>query len=149
MQEAIRQAKKALNRSEVPVGAVIVCKDKIIARGYNTKERNMDPLGHAEITILRRAAKRLGRWRLNDCTMYVTLEPCIMCAGALVNARIKRLVYGCADPKAGAIESLYHILKDSRLNHRVDVYSGLMANECSVLLKSFFKSLRGTDAGRV
>lgn len=143
MQEAIKEALKALRREEVPVGAVIVCDNKIIARAYNQREGSFNPVFHAEIIAITKASKKLKRWRLNDCTMYVTLEPCVMCAGAIVNARINRLVYGCKDPKAGAVDSLYNILKDDRLNHCVgEVLSGVMAQECSSLLSEFFSSLR-------
>jgi tRNA(adenine34) deaminase len=145
MQKALREALKAYNKNEVPVGAVVVKEGEIIARGFNNRENSNDPLGHAEIIAIKRAAKRLGRWRLNDCTLYVTLEPCLMCAGAIINARLKRLVYGCPDPKAGAIESLYHIAEDKRLNHRVEVTRGILAAECSEILKGFFAQRRNSQ----
>ncbi len=144
MQKALREAQKAYNKDEVPVGAVVVCDGEVIARGFNNRENSYDPIGHAEIIALRKAAKRLGRWRLSDCTLYVTLEPCLMCAGAIINARLKRLVYGCPDPKAGAIESLYRIAEDRRLNHRVEVCGGVLSAECSEILKRFFAMRRTT-----
>ncbi|MCX8069518.1 MAG: tRNA adenosine(34) deaminase TadA [Thermodesulfovibrionales bacterium] len=142
MQEALKEAQKAFKKDEVPIGAVIVLKDKIIARAHNQRERDNNPLGHAELLAIRKASKKLSRWRLNDCTLYVTVEPCIMCTGALINARIKSLVYGCADKKAGAIESLYNISQDKRLNHRFSVTSNVLNSECAEIMKRFFRNKR-------
>ncbi|HIJ60170.1 MAG TPA: nucleoside deaminase [Nitrospirae bacterium] len=142
MQEALKEAKKAFKKEEVPIGAVIVLDDKIIAKAHNQRERDFNPLGHAELLVIKKASKKLSRWRLNDCTLYVTVEPCVMCAGALINARIKRLVYGCADKKAGAIESLYKIAEDRRLNHNFSLTSRVMELECSKIIKDFFKLKR-------
>jgi len=142
MKLAIDQAKIAEENGDVPIGAVIVYKDQIIGKAYNQREQLKDPTAHAEIIALTQAAAFLESWRLNGCTMYVTLEPCPMCAGALVLARMDRLVYGCDDPKTGAVKSLYNILTDERLNHRIDVTSGVLADECSRLLQDFFKQRR-------
>ena len=129
--------KKRLESGEVPVGAIVVLDDRVIGQGYNVRESTGDPTAHAEIVALREAA-RSGHWRILDATLYVTLEPCTMCAGALVNARVRRVVYGCADGKSGAVESLYTIPTDVRLNHRLDVTSGCRADECVALLRAFF-----------
>lgn len=142
MQVALDLAKKAAEKGEVPVGAVVVFEGKVIAGSGNAKEAAADPLGHAEIGVLREAAKSLGRWRLTGCTLYVTLEPCVMCAGALVHARVDRVVYGAPDPKAGAVESLYTILSDPRLNHRPQVTNGVLGAECGRLLSEFFAKRR-------
>lgn len=142
LNKSLLESAKAAKRGEVPVGAVLVLDGKIIARAFNTRESKNNPLGHAEIDVIRKAAKKLGRWRLSDCTLYVTLEPCVMCAGAIVQSRIGRVVYGAKDPKAGAVESLYSVLSDKRLNHRPDVQSGVLADECSKVLKDFFSQLR-------
>ena len=144
MQEAIELAKEAESIGEVPIGCVIVddLTTQIIGRGFNRRETDHDPTSHAEILALREAAKTRGHWRLTDCTLYVTLEPCPMCAGALVNARVPRLVYGCDDPKAGAVRTLFQLCGDRRLNHRVEVTSGVMADECSRLLQQFFRAQR-------
>ena len=141
---AIELAKKAESIGEVPIGCVIVddLTNQIIGRGYNRREADHDPTAHAEILALREAAKARGHWRLTDCTLYVTLEPCPMCAGALVNARVPRLVYGCDDPKAGAVRTLFQLCEDQRLNHRVQVTAGVMADECSHLLQQFFRAQR-------
>ncbi len=139
---AIEQAHKAASMDEVPIGAVIVCDGKVVAVAHNERESSKDPTAHAEIVALRRAGEFLGRWNLSGCTMYVTLEPCPMCAGALVAARVDTLVYGTADPKAGAVHTLYTITTDERLNHRLKVVSGVLENECSNVLKEFFRSLR-------
>jgi len=144
MRMAIEAAKIAQDNGDVPIGAVIIHKDQVIAKAYNQREQLNDPTAHAEIIAMTQAAAALESWRLASCTIYVTLEPCPMCAGALVLARIDRLVYGCADPKAGACGSLYNIVQDSRLNHRLDVTSGVLENECSQLLQDFFK-LRRTE----
>ena len=142
MEEALVEAKKAAAMGEVPVGAVIVQNDQIIARGHNRTETDRDPTAHAEMIASRQAAKTLGGWRLPNCTMYVTLEPCSMCAGAIVWSRIERLVIGTEDPKAGACGSVFNIPQDERLNHRVEVERGLMREECSALMRSFFRDLR-------
>lgn len=144
MQEAIAEADAALAVEEVPVGCVIlhVPTDRVIARGHNRRESHGDPTAHAEILALRDAAAALGSWRLSECAMAVTLEPCPMCAGAIVNARLGRLVYGCDDPKAGAIRTLFRICDDPRLNHRVEIAAGVMAEKCAQLLRDFFKAQR-------
>ena len=142
MQIAIEQARIAEENGDVPIGAVIVYQNQIIGKAYNQREQLQDPTAHAEIIALTQAAAFLESWRLIDCTIYVTLEPCCMCAGALVLARIDRLVYGCDDPKTGAVKSLYNIVQDERLNHCLEVTSGVLANECSELLQDFFKRRR-------
>ncbi len=142
MKMAIEAAKIAEENGDVPIGAVIVHKDQIIAKAYNQREQLKDPTAHAEIIALTQAAAALESRHLDGCTMYVTLEPCCMCAGALVLSRMKRLVYGCDDPKAGACKSLYNIVQDSRLNHRLEVTSGLLAEECGQLLQDFFQNRR-------
>ncbi|MEK7396174.1 MAG: tRNA adenosine(34) deaminase TadA [Candidatus Poribacteria bacterium] len=142
MMEALKEAEKAFAKSEVPVGAVVVKDGEIIARGHNIRETLQDPTAHAEMIAIKESALRLGRWRLTDCTIYVTLEPCAMCAGAMVLARIQRLVYGASDPKAGAVGSLMNILSDKRLNHQVEVEAGILAKECGDLLRSLFSSRR-------
>ena len=144
MQEAIAEAEAALAIDEVPVGCVIlhVPTDRLIARGHNRRQIHDDPTAHAEIVALREAAAALGSWRLNECAMAVTLEPCPMCAGAIVNARLGRLVYGCDDPKAGAIRTLFKICDDPRLNHRVQIVADVMADKCSQLLRDFFQAQR-------
>jgi tRNA(adenine34) deaminase len=142
MQLAIEAAKIAEDNGDVPIGAVIVKNDKIIAKAYNQREQLQDPTAHAEIIALTQAAAAVENWHLDGCTIYVTLEPCPMCAGALVLSRIDRLVYGCDDPKSGAVKSLYNIVTDDRLNHRLEVTSGILADECAKLLQDFFKSRR-------
>lgn len=143
MQEAIREAYKALEIGEVPIGAVVVRDGEIIGRGYNQRETLGDPTAHAEMLAIREAAQYLGSWRLTGTTLYVTLEPCPMCAGAIVNARISELVYGASDPKAGAVSSLMNLVQDERLNHSVgEVIAGIREQECAELLRSFFKALR-------
>lgn len=142
MKEALKEAKKAYKKDETPVGAVIVKDGKVIARGHNEKELKNDPTLHAEISAIRKACKKLNSWRLNDCDMYVTLEPCTMCAGAIIQARVGRLFIGTADPKAGAVGSVIDILGVEKFNHRVEVYYGLLMEECSKILKDFFKELR-------
>ena len=146
MRLAIDQAKIAEENGDVPIGAVIVYQDQIIGKAYNQRQQLQDPTAHAEIIALTQAASFLESWRLNGCTMYVTLEPCPMCAGALVLARIDRLVYGCDDPKTGAVKSLYNIVQDERLNHRLEVTSGVLAEECSELLQDFFQRRRVENA---
>src|SRR5262249_11328292 len=137
MTEAIAEARRAASIGEVPIGCVIVHDPakRIIGRGHNRREADCDPTAHAEIIALCAAARELNSWRLLDCTMYVTLEPCPMCAGAIINARMPRLVYGCDDPKAGAVRTLYQLCEDARLNHRVEVTAGVCADECSTLLQ--------------
>ena len=142
MQAALVEAQAAFEVDEVPVGAVIAYNNQIIARAHNQRHILRDPTAHAEIIALTQAAAYLDSWRLQGCTMYVTLEPCAMCAGALVLARIDRLVYGPTDPKAGACESLYHIVTDERLNHRVEVISGFMEEPCRQILQEFFARKR-------
>jgi len=144
MRQAIAEAKNALAIDEVPIGCVIVHEPtgQIIGRGYNRRETDADPTAHAEILALRDAARQTGHWRLLDCVLVVTLEPCPMCAGAIVNARIPKLIYGCDDPKAGAVRTLYQICEDSRLNHRVAVTAGVLSGECAQLLTDFFKARR-------
>jgi tRNA(adenine34) deaminase len=142
MRLAIEQAKIAEENGDVPIGAVIVYENQIIGKAYNQREQLKDPTAHAEIIALTQAAAFLESWRLNGCIMYVTLEPCPMCAGALVLARMDRLVYGCDDPKAGACKSLYNIIQDERLNHQLEVVSGVLADECSRLLQDFFEQRR-------
>lgn len=139
---AIEQAKVAEENGDVPIGAVIVYNNQVIGRAYNQREQLKDPTAHAEIIAITAAAAFLESWRLHDCTIYVTLEPCCMCAGALVLARIDRLVYGCDDPKTGAVKSLYNIVQDERLNHRLEVTSGILVDECSRLLQDFFRRRR-------
>ncbi len=142
MRVAIEAARVAEENGDVPIGAVIVHNNQIIAKAYNQREQLADPTAHAEIIALTQAAAALETWRLNGCTMYVTLEPCPMCAGALVLARIDRIVYGCDDPKTGAIKSLYNIVQDNRLNHRVEVTCGILADEYSRILQEFFEKRR-------
>jgi len=142
MRAAIEAARIAEENGDVPIGAVIVYKKQIIARAYNQREQLADPTAHAEIIALTQAAAFVENWRLHGCTMYVTLEPCPMCAGALVLARMDRLVYGCDDPKTGACKSLYNIVQDERLNHRLEVTSGILAADCSKLLQEFFQGRR-------
>lgn len=142
MREAIRQAKKAYAIGEVPIGCVIVYQDKIIGRGYNRRTVDKNTLSHAELTAIRKASRKMGDWRLEGCTLYVTLEPCQMCSGAIVQARIPETVIGCMNPKAGCAGSLLNILEDSRFNHQVHVIRGVMEQECSDMLKQFFKELR-------
>jgi len=142
MKEALKEAKKAFEKEEVPVGAVIVKDNEIIARGHNQKECLHDPTAHAEMLAIREAAFKLGRWRLSDCLIYVTLEPCAMCAGAIVLARIKSLIFGAYDPKSGAVGSLMNIASDERFNHQVEIKSGILLEECSALLKDFFSVRR-------
>jgi tRNA(adenine34) deaminase len=142
MQLAIEQAKKALEKDEVPIGAIIVHQDEVIASGFNVREKSQETLSHAELIAIQQANKRIGSWRLEDCTLYVTLEPCPMCAGAIVQSRIKRVVYGATDPKAGCAGTLMNLLDQKQFNHQADVTSGVMEQECSELLSNFFKSLR-------
>jgi len=142
MRMALNQAKIALAFGDAPVGAIVVKNGAVIGRGRNQREEKNDPAGHAEIIALRDAAAQIGSWRLDECSLYCTLEPCVMCAGALVAARIEHLYYGAPDPKAGGIESLYQIAEDARLNHQVLVHSGILREACEELLKDFFERLR-------
>ena len=142
---AVRQAEIAEQNGDVPIGAVIVYENHVIAKAYNQREQLKDPTAHAEIIALTQAAAALESWRLEGCTIYVTLEPCPMCAGALVLARIDRLVYGCDDPKTGAVKSLYNIVQDQRLNHCIEVTSGILADQCSALLQNFFTRRRAEN----
>ena len=144
MSLAVEQARRAANEGEVPIGAVLVCDGAVVAHGRNAREGAADPTAHAEMIAIREGAERLGRWRLTGCTLYVTLEPCPMCAGALVNARIDRLVYGAADPKAGAVGTLYDLSRDARLNHRYEVTAGVLGEECGAMLREFFRDLRAS-----
>ena len=146
MREALRAAEAGLARDEVPVGCVIVHGGRIIGRAHNQREMLHDPTAHAEMIAITQAAEALTSWRLAGCTLYVTLEPCAMCAGAMVLARIDRLVYGAADPKAGAVESVFRLLDDERLNHRVEVTAGVLAEPCGTVLSEFFTSKRGGAA---
>lgn len=142
MAEALREAERALESDDVPVGAVVVHANRIVGRGHNQREKLRDPTAHAEMIALTAAADYLGQWRLEGCTLYVTLEPCAMCAGACVLARLPRLVYGTTDPKAGACGSLYTITEDGRLNHRVLTVAGVRAEEAAEVLRSFFRRRR-------
>lgn len=142
MKEALKEAKKAYDKLEVPVGAVIVKDGKIIARAHNLKETKYDTTKHAEILAIQKASKKLESWRLLDCEMYVTLEPCSMCAGALINARIKKVYIGALDEKTGAVGSVFNLLEDYTFNHKVEIEKGVMQAECEKMLKDFFKMLR-------
>ncbi len=145
MKLALKEANKASAESEVPVGAVVVREGKVLARGHNQTERKKSALVHAEMVALAKAAKRLKSWRLNDCDLYVTLEPCTMCAGAIALSRIRRLVFGTEDPKAGAVASTARVLDNEKLNHKVKVFSGILKEECAGILSGFFKALRQKD----
>jgi tRNA(adenine34) deaminase len=142
MSLALQEAEQAFREEEVPVGAVVVIDGKVVAAEHNRREQTQDPTAHAEVLAIREAAKKRGSWRLTDATVYVTKEPCPMCAGAVLNARVKRLVFGCRDPKGGAVESLYRIPTDERLNHKVEVTGGVLKEECSELLRRFFRQRR-------
>ena len=142
MRIALELAQKAADLGEVPIGAVLTYDNRLIASAYNERERARDPTAHAELAALKEASIRLGRWRLLDTTLYVTLEPCAMCAGALVNARIQRLVYGAQDPKAGGVVSVFNIPDEARLNHRVEIVGGVLEANARTLLQSFFQSRR-------
>ncbi|MEX2554186.1 MAG: tRNA adenosine(34) deaminase TadA [Actinomycetota bacterium] len=147
MRSALDEARRALDHDDVPIGCIVVsAAGEELARAHNSRERDTDPTAHAELLALRDAAAKLGSWRLEGATVYVTLEPCPMCAGAMVLARVASLVYGAADPKAGATGSIYNIVQDERLNHRLDVVSGVLADECGAILTAFFQSKR--DPGR-
>jgi tRNA(adenine34) deaminase len=142
MRMALAEAEAALAEEEVPVGAVIVYGDRVIAAAHNQREQLHDPTAHAEMIAITQAAEALGSWRLEGCTLYVTLEPCPMCAGAILQARIDALVYGAADPKAGAVQTLYQLLSDPRLNHRTQTVGGVLTNECGRILTQFFQNQR-------
>lgn len=149
MKEALKEAKKAYKKLEIPVGAVIVKNGKIIARGHNLKETETDTTKHAEIIAIQKASKKLKSWRLLDCDMYVTLEPCSMCAGALINSRIRKVYIGANDEKTGAVGSVLNLLNDYTFNHRVEYEKGIMQDDCENLLKSFFKELRKKKEKRI
>ena len=142
MKEAIKEAKKAYQKNEVPVGAVVVKNNEIVARGHNIKETKKDTTKHAEILAIQKASKKLNSWRLIDCEMYVTLEPCSMCAGALINSRIKKVYIGASDSKTGAVGSVFNLLDDYTFNHKVEYEKGVLQDECESILKEFFKELR-------
>ncbi|MEK7788481.1 MAG: tRNA adenosine(34) deaminase TadA [Planctomycetota bacterium] len=142
MRLALEEASLAFSEGEVPVGAVLVIEDVVISRTHNTRESSKDPTAHAELIAIRSGAERGSSWRLTEATLYVTKEPCIMCAGSMVNARLGRLVYGCKDEKGGAVDSLYKLLSDRRLNHQVEVVSGILKDECAEMLIKFFKERR-------
>lgn len=148
MQLALEQARIAESMDEVPIGAVVVYEGKVIAQACNRRETDADPSAHAEFLAMKQASETLGVWRLSGCTVYVTLEPCIMCAGLMHQSRIDRCVYGAADPKAGALGSLYEVHSDSRLNHVFEVESGVCEDECATLLKDFFKAKRACNKAR-
>ncbi len=145
MRLALAQAKLAAEVGEVPVGAVVYRSDEVLAKAHNLREIQADPTAHAEMLALRLAAKAVGTWRLDGCTIAVTLEPCPMCAGALINSRIERLVYGAPDPKMGCVDTLYELCTDTRFNHRLEVCSGVLADECVAVLQDFFQARRGND----
>lgn len=142
MKEAIKQAKKAYALGEVPIGCVIVYQDKIIGRGYNRRTIDKNTIAHAEMMAIRKASKKMDDWRLEDCTMYVTLEPCQMCSGAIVQSRMKKVVIGCMNPKAGCAGSILNLLQMEAFNHQVEIEIGVLGDECSQMMKQFFKELR-------
>ena len=142
MKEAIKEAKKAELIDEVPIGCVIVKDDKVVARGHNVRETKKTPLGHAEIIVIDKASKKLGAWRLQDCDIYITLEPCIMCAGAIIQSRIRHVYYGAKDPKGGAIESSINVLEAKNINHHPEITSGILEEECSNIISQYFKRKR-------
>jgi tRNA(adenine34) deaminase len=142
MQAALDQAELAKALGEVPIGAVIVLGGEIVGRGYNLRETSNDPTSHAEMVAIRQAAEHIGHWRLLESTLYVTLEPCVMCMGAIILARIPRLVYACRDPRAGAVGSIYDFAQDERFNHKVEVTEGVLGEECSEMLSEFFREIR-------
>ncbi len=142
MKEAIRQAKKAYAIGEVPIGCVIVYEDKIIGRGYNRRTTDKNTLAHAELIAIRKASKKMGDWRLEGCTMYVTLEPCQMCSGAIVQSRMSRVVVGCMNPKAGCAGSILNLLQMEEFNHQAELETGVLGDACSQMMKTFFKELR-------
>ena len=142
MKEALKEAQRAYEKLEIPVGAIIVKDNKIIARAHNLKETKKDTTNHAEILAIQKASKKLGAWRLNDCEMYVTLEPCSMCAGAIINSRIKKIYIGALDERTGAAGSVLNLFEEYKFNHKVEVEKGILKEECENILKSFFKELR-------
>ena len=142
MKLTLENSKTAFLKNEVPVGAIIVCDDKVIASSFNQKETNANIISHAEILAIQKASKKLNSWRLIDCEMYVTLEPCSMCAGALINSRIKKVYIGASDPKTGAVGSVFNLLEDYTFNHKVEYEKGVLQDECESILKEFFKELR-------
>ena len=142
MKEALKEAKKAELIDEVPIGCVIVKDDKIIARGHNQRETNQSPIGHAEIIAINKASKKLKSWRLEGCDIYVTLEPCIMCSGAIIQSRINKVYYGASDPKGGALGSSINVLEASNINHHPEVISGVLKEECSSIITNYFKAKR-------
>lgn len=142
MKEAVKQARKAYRLDETPIGCVIVYEGKIIGRGYNRRNTDKSPLAHAEITAIKKASKKLGDWRLEQCTMYVTLEPCQMCAGAIIQSRLSRVVVGCMNPKAGCAGSVLNLLDVKEFNHQAELTTGILENECSSLMTGFFRELR-------
>ncbi len=142
MRLALEEANLAFSEGEVPVGAVLVIDGDVVAKAHNTRETSKDPTAHAEVIAIRDASEKADNWRLSNATLYVTKEPCIMCSGAMVNARLGRLVYGCKDEKGGGVDSLYKLLSDKRLNHQVEVVSGVLENECAEILKRFFQGRR-------
>lgn len=142
MRLALEEAYAAAGEGEVPIGAVVVCAGEVVARAHNRRETDHDPSAHAEFRAMVEASQALGRWRLSGCTVYVTLEPCLMCAGLMVNARVDRCVFGAADPKGGALGTLYDVSHDDRLNHAFDVTSGVLASECAEVLRNFFRARR-------
>lgn len=142
MEQALKEAEKAFELDEVPIGAVVVKGSIIIGRGFNLRESEKDPTLHAEIVAIRQAAKHLNSWRLTNCDLYVTIEPCPMCSGAILQARVTRLIYGARDPKAGCVDSLYQLLSDPRFNHNTEVVEGILQEQCSDLMKEFFRGKR-------
>ena len=142
MEEALRSAQRALEAGEVPIGAIVVCEGRVVGRGWNRNITDNDPTAHAEIVALRGAGAAVGNHRLAECELFATIEPCPMCAGALVHARIRRLIYGADDPKAGAVQSVLQVLNHPRLNHKMEVRGGVLAGRCAELLQTFFKSRR-------
>ena len=145
MQLALEEAKKALSENEIPIGAVLVCRDTVIAMGHNRREATFDPTSHAEIEVIREASQFLSRWRLTDCVLYVTIEPCPMCAGAMMNARIGKLVYGAPNKLYGGIDSKFHIGETGVANHSLEIKSGVLASDCQALMDTFFSSHRDMD----
>ena len=144
MHEALLEAADAAAHGEVPIGAIAIVDNEVIARGHNTREETHNPLDHAEMVLLKTLAREYGDWRFNDVTVYVTCEPCIMCMGALIHARVPRLVFGCFEPKTGACGSLYDFSQDTRLNHQIEVIPGVLHDQCAMQLREFFKTLRDT-----
>lgn len=146
MEQALGEARQAAAAGEIPVGAIVVAGGTVLACGYNRREELQSPTAHAEILAMEAASKRLKSWRLEECSVYVTLEPCIMCVGAMLQARVARLIFGCRDSKAGAVQSLYRLCEDPRLNHRLPVMAGVLEEECSAMLSDFFAALRKEKA---